>query len=489
MVKVFLNKHKYYVIVLVIALIYTLLTLFWVGQDARPPHWDMARHLFNTEQYSSLLRKGEIYKLVTTYFYYPPFSYLVVVSAYLLLGSSISTAVTVNIFWLLVLGASFVSICESLKKPRAGIFALVFFITLPLVGSITKEVQLDFPLTAMLAANAALLIRAKGFSKFNFSVLYGVSFGLGMLTKWTFIIFAIWPLIIALIYTAKDIRSNSSTAKNLLVSALLGYSVAMPWYVANLSSIKIDFLANGVAAGIREGDPPVLSLLGLFWYPKNILEFYLRLPWLVVVLTSMFYIGANLKKIFSIKRELLYVVSVGVGGFLVFAFLQNKDIRYIMPVFITVSLVAGLGMDYMYRKGKALLVYLLLLLVVASFLLTSFATNLSRTAISTKELPISIVVWSPAGYITGAPEAQNWCMEDVMVKLRELGRGFSYSGPDTIWFNNWALQYFASREQISIQNAEQSDLILKRAESSSDDVIWRCQAADGTIVSLTENQK
>jgi 4-amino-4-deoxy-L-arabinose transferase-like glycosyltransferase len=484
----FVRRYKYYLIIVSISVVYIFLSLYWVRQNARPPHWDMARHLYNIEIYSDLLQQGEIYKIATTYLYYPPFSYLIVALAYVFVGSTLLNAVAVNFIWLLVLGFSLVSVGGSLRRPRVGILAFVFFITMPLVGSVTKEVQLDFPLAAMLAANLALLLRSQKFAKFNFSLLYGISFGLGMLTKWTFLIFAIWPLAIAGANLVKNYKHNKNNIKNLILALLTAYALAMPWYVVNLSSIKADFIANGVSAGVREGDPPPLTLGGLSWYPRNIIEFYLRLPWLVGVAAAFMALRGRITKQ-TLKPDILYVISMGVGGFIVFTLLQNKDIRYIMPVLMILALLIGLGLDALLKRKYLIWVSGIMVAIVLSFLLTSFTTNLNRVAVNIKHIPFSLAIWSPIGYITGPPETASWCMEDAMTEIKKLNQPFIYQGPDTIWFNNWALQYLAARENVAIGGTASDGLGLIKSEQIAEGALWKCQAADGSIVSIVENHQ
>lgn len=484
----FARRNKYHLMIVGISVAYMLLSLYWVQKNARPPHWDMARHLYNTEIYSDLLRQGELYKIVTAYLYYPPFSYLIVVLLYVFVGSTLSNAVAANFVWLLALGFSLVSICGSLRRPRAGVLAFVFFITMPLVGSVTKELQLDFPLTAMLAVNLALLLRSKNFTKFNFSILYGISFGLGMLTKWTFLIFAIWPLVITGVILIKNYKNSKNNIKNLLVALLMAYAITMPWYIANLSSIKADFIANGVAAGVREGDPPPLTLGGLSWYPRNIIEYYLRLPWLVGVVAALVAFRGRIKNP-VLKSEILYIISMGVGGFIVFTFLQNKDIRYIMPVLMILALMVGLGLEALLERRPFFLVSGIIVAIVLSFGLTSFATNLNRIAINMKHVPVSLAIWSPTGYITGPPEAASWCMEDAIREIKKLNKPFIYQGPDTIWFNNWALQYLAARENVAMGRSETGGMKLIKAAQISDETIWECTAADGSFVSIVNDYR
>jgi hypothetical protein len=178
---------------------------------------------------------------------------------------------------------------------------------------------------------------------------------------------------------------------------------------------------------------------------------------------------------------------MGIGGFLVFSFLQNKDIRYIMPALMIFSFLVSLGFDELFKRKRFIFVAGLIAVIVLSFLLTSFTTNLNRVAVNTKHIPISLAIWSPTGYITGPPETASWCMEDAMEEIKKLNKPFTYQGPDTIWFNNWALQYLATRENVAIGGASSDGLGLIKSEQIAEGSLWKCQAADGSFVSIVEN--
>lgn len=483
-ITIFLKKYRYQIAILICVLVYMVATLVWVHWNTRPPHWDMGRHLFTAQQYLNLLLDGQKFAMFSTYFYYPPLTYWLVALAFQLFGSSIMAAVGVNLIWALILGFSFLSISKTLKRPRAGIFAFIFFITMPLVSSVSKDFQLDFPLTAMLAANLAVLLRSQNFKRLDMSLLYGLTFGFGMITKWMFLVFAVWPLIVATIYIVRD-KDRIEKLKNLFVGLSLGYLIASPWYLINFYSIKMDFLANGTAAGVREGDPAVASLAGLLWYPSGILEMYLRLPWLIPSLLA----GGLSIKVYKKRqpsKELIIILALGLGGLLVFTMLRNKDVRYIMPIFIVISLVSGLALDWLVRKKKEIIAYGLVSLCVLSFIATSFFTTGQRIPLLPMASALPLVVWSPTGYITGVPANEDWCLEEAVRQSKANGSSIAYSGPETIWFNGWALQYYASREGLAIVESSKAQTMMYRGDSLQEGSYWQCNVADGSIVSLVK---
>lgn len=482
----YLKKNRYLALLVLCVLVYLASTLVWVHWNTRPPHWDMGRHLYTAQQYLNLMLDGQKIPLITAYYYYPPLSYWLVALSFQFLGSSVVSAILLNLVWALILAFSFLSIAKSLKSPRAGIFAFIFFITMPLVSSVTKDFQLDFPVTAMLAANLAFLIRSNNFKRLDMSLLYGISSGLGMLTKWMFFVYAILPLGVSVVILLCE-RDRAERLKNLFLGIFLGYIIASPWYVTNYFSIKMDFLANNSAAGVREGDPAVASVAGILWYPKYVLEMYLRLPWLTPVILAT---GILWKKLRTgrITNEMIIIATSGLGGLLAFILLRNKDIRYIMPTFIAVSMAAGLALDKLVKRKLVILVSCLIGVCIVSYFATSFISSGQRIPLLPIFPNLPLVAWAPTGYITGAPSSEEWCLEDAVRQAKINGNSAAYIGSESIWLNRWALQYYASRAGVALLSEGEAQVIMKRDEKIQDGAFWKCQAADGSIVSLVKSK-
>ncbi len=178
------------------------------------------------------------------------------------------------------------------------------------------------------------------------------------------------------------------------------------------------------------------------------------------------------------------VAALGLGGLLSFTLLRNKDARYIMPILISLSLFVGLAVSSLRYRRNRLIAWGIVGVCILSMLSTSFMRSSQRIYLHST---LSLVVWSNEGYITGAPAKEQWCLEEAMAEIKKHPGSVAYSVSDTIWFNNWALQYYFARDGITLQPADRADLLLQRSAVVSDTNIWRCEMADGSIVSLSKN--
>lgn len=467
-------RHRYVISLLVLIFLYWLTILIWRSIETRPPHWDMARHLLTAENYLAEARAHNTINFFLAYFYYPPGLYWYTAGWMFIFGNGLFSAVSSNLLWVALLAASLYGIGRDLKRPRAGLFAGIFCLTLPLFSSVIKDFQIDAPLMALVAINLYALLRTRYFASSMWSVIYGVTLGLGMLVKWTFVGFALWPLAVVLV-VAFQTTPWKHVIKNLALAIIVGYSLAVPWYARNVDAIRLDFAANGTAAGVREGDPAVASVTGLLWYPLALLNYYWHLPWLVIQIGSLISIWRH--KLYQ-DSAVLTILASSLGGLLTFVALRNKDARYILPVFVGFSLLAGLFLDKLYTRHRVGALVLVAACGV-SFLLTSFGPAWPPIAIGANP---QLTLWAPSGYITGAPTRDQWCLPAAIDHAVQAGGPYYYEGLDTIWFNQWDISYYTKLKggvQGSVANSRTK---IGRSLDLPADTTWSCQAADKSWV-------
>src|SRR5439155_17863221 len=125
--------------------------------------------------------------------FYPPLYHTIVAVFYSLFGKTIDAAQWANLPALALLMAATYGVGRSLLKPlpAAGAAMLVGFF--PFLIWLSRETLVDYWLTAMVALAMWLLLRSKEFSDRNASIAFGIVCGLGLLTKWTFPLFVVWP--------------------------------------------------------------------------------------------------------------------------------------------------------------------------------------------------------------------------------------------------------------------------------------------------------
>lgn len=433
----------------------------------------MARHLWTAEGYRQAIVSKDVAQIFLGYTYYPPFLYWVTATWMLVFGKSLLVAVSVNGLWIALYASSIYAATRRLGTIRAGLLAVVFALTLPLIGSVSKDFQIDMPMTAVLALNFYSLLRTEYFRRFDWSVVYGITFGIGMLTKWSFIFAAPWPLLYVVFQTVRN--KDAEALKNLFIAALVGNAVIGPWYYHNVGQLKIDFVDNGYRAGVREHDPAVMSLDGALYYPVALVRYYLHGPWLLAVVAT---IVAGFRRIKSLRGERILPLLLSVGTMITLTCLGNKDPRYLMPATLGIAIYVGIWLDRMIRTGWRWTALSLVGLMILSFLATAFFST-GFAPIGFGDSPFK--VWDNAGYITGAPTHQDWCQEESVQQASQIGKKVAVEALDSIWYNQWGFQYYTLREGLTLAPPDEADVLIGSGDAPAD-VVWKCEQPNENMV-------
>jgi 4-amino-4-deoxy-L-arabinose transferase-like glycosyltransferase len=192
-----------------------------------------------------LIEDGQLARIASVSNYYPPFTpFVTAISTFYLFGASdFSSLLSFNIFFVILL-LSVYGIGKVLHNEWVGLFAAAIAGLMPIINNMSRTYNWDFPLGAMVCLSIYLLLRSEDFSSRKYSLLFGVSAGLGLLTKWSFFCFVIGPAVYALYrgmrYKRRYVLVNSG------LSALIGLAIACVWYVPNIS-ISTDLVTNVVA--------------------------------------------------------------------------------------------------------------------------------------------------------------------------------------------------------------------------------------------------
>lgn len=146
-------------------------------------------------------------------------------------GLSQSVMIHWNIFFFAVLIISTYLIGRYCYSEKAGLFAAVLIGLFPAIYGQSRKFGLDFPLIAMTALNIYVLLRTEKFNRRGYSVLLGITFGLGVLTKGQLILCLAGPIIYCLIYSLKRKTAyRSSISLNMLIFIIISAAISALWW-------------------------------------------------------------------------------------------------------------------------------------------------------------------------------------------------------------------------------------------------------------------
>lgn len=371
----------------------------WVTTGVTILGWDRPSHLLKMRIYYDLFERIDartIFTAMTWQQNRPPLPFLAGALFYRLFGVSTDVALMSNTIFVIILTLATYGLGHRIYNKGVGLLAAFFVSLFPILFNLSRTSYPDYALTAMVALSIYLLVCSDGFRNRRFSSLFGLSVGLGMLTKWPFIAFAGGPIAFV-IFNSGAIRDLgrglpgakvSSAVGRWLASPLIHFMVALlltlAWYLPNRDRVPQLLLGRW------------LFVLSLFLLTST---FFLltRRPGQGVNLLSALALGVTVASIWSLPnigflRRFLFTAYSGVnlkGGRLDFLdistytrYLEAMIREQLSPLFFTAFLIALLilalsrarNFSLKRMKGEA---WVLLLWLVVPYLIFTFSRTMN----------------------------------------------------------------------------------------------------------------
>ena len=314
------------------------LNALWLSRDTEPPVWDMAVHQTYALNYLPNSDPPPNTRFWERSGNYPPFVHIVIALTFRLFHPGPHVAILANIPATLLLLWGVYEIGLAFAGIGAAAWACVLTTLTPFLIWISRETLLDYWLAAWVAVALALLLKTSAFESRPYSLVLGLTWALGMLTKWMFASFVIGSIAYVImrhhIWTSRT-RTINCTAAIGIAAVLTGV-----WYLPNLQKL-IRFYFENAVAGAREGEPPVISFQSLIYYLRFLegYQFFALLFCLFIFSVAFFVYERNR---FGNRGFLMAAIVV---GWLVITLLKNKDPRYSVPLLGPMMVVTGAWMS------------------------------------------------------------------------------------------------------------------------------------------------
>ena len=319
----------------------------WVSVDRRPPEWDHANHLERALHCHRILAEpghARFRELMEASSFYPPLAICATGLAYFVLPVTPLTAQ--GVMWLF-LGVALVALFvlgRRIRDAETGLVAALLLGTAPFVVFSLTNFQLDLPLTAMVALTLWALVSCEGFTRPAWSVALGVLVGLGMLTKPSFpvyvapaVVWAVWP---------GGQAGGAGRARWAGLALAVALVVALPWYGPRLTGMPAQVLNRSFKLAAQEGHVETLTAAGALFYPRV-------LPPQLGILATLALVGGA----WSVRRDRAwraFLWAAAFAPFVLFTLIQNKNLRYSLPILPAAALLAAVGVRALpaaWRRG------------------------------------------------------------------------------------------------------------------------------------------
>ena len=429
-----------------ILLLVTLVHLIWMACNNTPPIWDMAYHQLKGWKYLEAWKAGTLVRdFPTLSSYYPPLYYLQEALLLRFLPSDTWLALLTNLPSLFLLSWSGFRIASLIggRAPHwAGSLALLF----PLVAWVSRESLLDPALSAWVAAAIYLILRSNLLFAGRWKLALALVVSAGMLTKWTFGVFLLFPLLYAVLYSP----NRKQSILNLLDVSILSLPAVLWWYLPNLVALA-EHLGVTYQAAVVEGDPQFNTLLGWMYYPRSLSSYYLHLPLTAFWICGFWRSRRRSRPEETNHRNLLWWWLL--GGMFLLTIIEAKDPRYVMPLAVPVSILL---VDFWQDRPP----WLAGILAVAwvQFLVVSFSL-IGPVRIVCFDLPFKSDyrtlrqewVFFQDHYlgVLGPPRQEDWRYRDILARLPE-GANVGFA-PELPRFHPPGLSLQATRRGGSVQ--------------------------------------
>jgi 4-amino-4-deoxy-L-arabinose transferase-like glycosyltransferase len=395
----------------------------WIAREHRSPPWDQAHYLDVMWRYRTALNSNGLSALVHTIRgtdpnhapLYPilafPFSYL--------FGDGVRSALVLNLLLLPILVVSSGEIAASIFGSRARLLSMFLVATTPIIVGLSHEVLQDFLLTTVVAVAVLCLLKARWLTRTSACLCAGVAMGIGMLTKVTFLLYVLGPLLVCGIAYVMSVwrraqpgtmagsKTNGFRALrpgvvNSLYMVGIATAIAAPWYVTNWSP-TVDYLRSTTSGPLVIGVGPAnpFQIREVISFTQTVLE--ADLSWLLTIVGVVALLLALPRFLaWTRRREDLhenlmraaFLVTWAGVPFSVFTFSSDHDPRYLAATLPAVAIIIA-GLIIQIRRT-----WLRTAMVAAAVGVGLFETALLTTAFHPPVLPDSVVVGAPTGVAT-----------------------------------------------------------------------------------------
>lgn len=353
---------------------------------------------------------------------------------YFIFGSAQDTAVMIAIsIFLPILIFSVYGIGKKLCSRKTGILAAFIVTMYPLILNHTRLYMLDLPLTSMVALSIYYLLASENFTQKKYTLLFGLSFGLGLLVKFNYLAFIAGPFIVTSfrLLSQKKItpRHNNRRKKYLALSLLIAFILCGSFYVLKGKEI-FHRIFDIIVAVFKD-----VTVLGFFAGRFTLLLEYFTATVnhsLSFLLFIIFLVGFRLFHKQTVKeRWLLYlpVIIPSLLQLLILSVPADLMLRYAMPSLPMIALITAIGLGRIRKViARRTMMSVLIILSLLQFFAVSYGIPLLPEKLSlpfSKKNPEFEIVFfqqkiSISPFLndkTSQPSRKNWQGEKLYRKI------------------------------------------------------------------------
>lgn len=339
-------------------LVATAADRLWLGLDRRLPSWDQADYLNSALDHGRALGLlpgggwqgwGHLLDLSPKI---PPLASLVNGTVMAITGDTPQQASWALALWHGLLLLAVATWARTLVGRRFALLAAALLSLVPALAELRVDYTLDLALAASTTLALALLGRWQtasplGGGRWGQALAAALAIAAAVLVKQSALLVLTLPSLWAAIRGLRSPRRRLQV----LVAVLIVTGLALPWLHHNWITTLGGTNRAVIESAASEGDPPVLSLASLLWYPKlwpSQLGIVLLTPALGAALASAWLhrqriVGWLRHPVRALPPGWAWLIGCTLASWLCTTLSPNKDGRYIAPVLPLLTLLVARG--------------------------------------------------------------------------------------------------------------------------------------------------
>lgn len=212
----------YLLILLIFSIFFVFVNYTWINLDRKVPILNNLVYLIMSQEYYTNLTDGDFFSfLINRGNFYPPLPFQITSFFYVISGAGyIQAVMSQAIFWLILIFSTFY-LGTYLWNEDVGFFAALVSIAIPQSAFYSRGLGEDIPIAAMVPLTIFCLYKSDKFKNFPWTLFFFISFAVGMLIKWVFVVFIFIPMLAFLFIAVKEEFQKSGTRKETILFLII----------------------------------------------------------------------------------------------------------------------------------------------------------------------------------------------------------------------------------------------------------------------------
>jgi 4-amino-4-deoxy-L-arabinose transferase-like glycosyltransferase len=352
-------------VALALALLMAVINGIWLFIDSSAPSWDQSHYLTVALEYQRAFEAGGPIEFLHAVkgadpSHGPLFTVLLLPFIWIF-GASARSGLILNLCAAPILFFCAGEIAWTIFRSWfARLLTIVLVGLMPLMIGLFHNVLQDFLLITLAIVSIMFLLKSEGFQRRWMTIFAGLAMGLGTLTKVTFPLFVIGPVVVvvaqvlvAMVTEREELTGLKVDRRRTLITAGIGLVVflvvAFAWYGPNFHA-TIEYIKSTTGGPLAEGAGPEdpYTFHAITSFTLGVLNF--NLTWVILLLGAVALVldweairGLFTKPVrWPRLWKLAFLLAWAVIPYLSVALAHNQDVRLMAPAFPAVAvLVAG----------------------------------------------------------------------------------------------------------------------------------------------------